>query len=194
MASSTTTVPPQAQTETIWLRLAQLSVVLGVAAVVVFAAVGMLFSTISEGDFKYTADYWYTGVGLPISLAGIGLGIAAHRLQHGADGRLGTIGVWINTVALVELFVQLGCSVVSGSEVRWGPSYVVFTLLTFLGVALLASGSWRTGLLPRWMLGIWPPIWVLGSFAATGPMPVLLAAFLVLLVLTLTRRTHARTA
>jgi hypothetical protein len=192
--TTTAAAPTHAPTDTAWIRLAQGCVALAVPALLVFDYVGTFLTTIDGGDFKYTADYWYTGVGLPISLAGIGLGIAAHRLQHGADGRLGTIGVWINTVALAELFVQLGCSVVSGSEVRWGPSYVVFAFLTFLGVALLASGSWRTGLLPRWMLGIWPPIWILGSFAATGPMPVALAAFLVLLVLTLTRRTHARTA
>lgn len=192
MASSTTTVPPQAQTETIWLRLAQLSVVLGVAAVVVFAAVGMLFSTISEGDFKYTADYWYTGVGVPIALAGIGLTLGVHKLQRGADGRLGTIGLLVNVVALTELSVQLLSSVIAGAELRWGPMYIVCSFLTFLGVALLAAGSWRTGLLPKWMLGAWPVLWILGTFAGTGPMALLLAVFLVVLGVTLTRRVDAR--
>jgi len=35
-------------------------------------------------------------------------------------------------------------------------------------------------------------VWVLGSFAAMGPTPVVLAVFLVLLVVTLTRRVEAR--
>jgi hypothetical protein len=100
--------------------------------------------------------------------------------------------VWVNTVALVELFVQLGASVVEGSEVRWGPSYPVCALLSFIGVALLAAGSWRTGILPRWMLGVWPLVWILGSLAAMGLTPLALAAFLPVLGVTLTRRVRVR--
>ena len=192
MASSTATVSPQAQTETIWLRLVQLSLALGVAGVVVFAAVGMLFTTISEGAFRYTADYWYTGAGLPIALAGIGVTLGVHKLQRGADGRLGTIGLWVNTLALTELFVQLLSSVLAGAELRWGPTYIVCSFLTFVGVALLAAGSWRTGLLPKWMLGAWPVLWILGTFAGTGPMALLLAVYLVVFGITLTRRIQAR--
>ncbi|HEY3528841.1 MAG TPA: hypothetical protein VGK78_06800 [Nocardioides sp.] len=192
MTTSTATAPTQAPTDTTWLRLVQASIAVGVVGLVVFGYVGMAFTTISEGDFEYTADYWYTGCGLPIALAGIGIALGVHRLQHGADGRLGRIGVWVNTVALTELFVQLGCSVVVGSELRWGPSYVVASLLTFVGTALLAAGSWRVGLLPRWMLGVWPLIWILGSFAGTGPVPFLLAGFLVLLGVILARRVDSR--
>jgi hypothetical protein len=177
---------------TAWLRLAQASIALAVPALLVFAYVGTFETTISEGDFRYTADYWFTGVGVPIGLAGIGLGWAVHRLQHGDDGRLGRIGTWLNTIALAELVVQLGASVVAGAELRWGPSYVLFTAVTFVGVALLAAGSWRAGLLPRWMLGLWPVVWILGSFAAPGPMPVVLVAFFVAMGVTLTRRVTAR--
>lgn len=186
------TKPTHTRTDTTWLRLVQGSIAVGIVGLVVFGYVGMAFTTISEGDFKYTADYWYTGCGLPISLAGIGIALGVHRLQHGADGRLGRIGVWVNTLALAELFVQLGCSVVVGSELRWGPSYVVASLLTFVGVALLAAGSWRVGLLPRWMLGVWPLIWILGSFGGVGPVPFVLAAFLVLLGVLLARRVDGR--
>lgn len=192
MSTSTATLPMRAQTETTWLRLAQLSLALAVPALVVFAIVGTFFTTISEGDFRYTADYWYTGVGLPITLAGTGLALGVHRLQHGADGRLGTVGVWINTLAMTELFAQLLTSVVVGAEVRWGPAYVVFTLLSFVGVALLAAGSWRTGVLPKWMLGVWPLVWIVGSLAAKGPTPLLLVAFFIAFGLTLTRRVAGR--
>jgi hypothetical protein len=187
------TAPARAISDRTWLRLVQASIAVGIVGLVVFGYVGLAFTTISEGDFRYTADYWYTGCGLPIAVAGIGIALGVHRLQHGRDGRLGRIGVWVNTLALAELFVQLGCSVAVGAELRWGPSYVLATLLTFVGVALLAAGSWKGGLLPRWMLGIWPLVWILGSFAGTGPVPFVLAAFLVLLGVVLTRRVAAHT-
>ena len=194
MSTSTVTLPIRAQTETTWLRLAQLSLTLAVPALAVFAIVGTFFTTISEGDFRYTADYWYTGVGLPITLAGTGLALGVHKLQHGADGRLGMVGVWVNTLALTELFAQLLASLVVSAEVRWGPAYPVCTLLSFIGVALIAAGSWRTGLLPKWMLGVWPLIWIVGSLAAKGPTPLLLVAFFIAFGLTLTRRIRDRVA
>lgn len=194
MSTVTETVPVRAETDATWLRLVQVCTAVAVVPLTIFAVVGTFFTTITGGgDFKYTADYWYTGVGLPITLIGIGIALGVHRLQHGADGRLGTIGVWVNTLALVELFVQLGASVIEGSEVRWGPSYPVCALLSFIGVALLAAGSWRTGILPRWMLGVWPLVWILGSLAAMGLTPLVLAAFLILFGITLTRRTRNRT-
>jgi hypothetical protein len=191
-ASTVTTTSAPSRADVSWLRVAQASLGLGVVALLTFAFVGAFFTTISEGDFRYTADYWYTGVGLPIAVAGIGLAFGVHRLQHGANGRLGTIGVWVNTLALVELFVQLLASVVAGAELRWGPMYVLCSFLTFLGVALLAAGSWRTGLLPRWVLGVWPVLWILGSFAGSPPVSVLLACFFVVLGVLLTRRIAQR--
>ena len=83
---------------------------------------------------------------------------------------------------MAELFVQLLASVATSTEQQWGPSYILFTGLGFVGHALLAAGSWRTGVMPRWMLGMWPLVWVLGSFAAVaGPLPLLLIAFYVAL-------------
>lgn len=192
MTSTTITVASRQGTETSWLRLVQGSLALGIAGLIVFATAGMFFTTISEGDFKYAADYWYTGAGLPIALAGIGHTLGTHKLQRGADGRLGTIGICVNVVALAELFVQLLASVVVGSELRWGPMYLVCSGLTFLGVALLAAGSWRTGLLPKWMLGVWPVLWILGSFLGSGPVAMLLVAYFVVFGVTLTRRVHSR--
>lgn len=187
MSTSTASASLRAETDSSWLRLVQLCLAISIVPLGIFAVVGTFFTTISEGSFRYTADYWYTAVGLPITLAGIGIALGVHKLQHGADGRLGTIGVWVNTLALTELFAQLLVSVLTGAEVRWGPSYPVCTLLTFVGVALLAAGSWGTGLLPRWMLGVWPLVWVLGCLAAQGLTPVLLIAFYVLFGFTLTR-------
>jgi hypothetical protein len=191
-ASTVTTTSTPARTDASWLRVTQAALALGVVALLAFAYVGAFFTTISEGDFRYNADYWYTAVGLPIAVAGIGHAFGVHKLQHGADGRLGTIGVWVNTLALVELFVQLLASVVAGAELRWGPMYVLCSFLTFLGVALLAAGSWRVGLLPKWVLGLWPVLWILGSFAGSPPVSLLLSCFFVVLGVLLTRRVARR--
>lgn len=192
--STFTTVPGTDRADATWLRLVQLSLAGIALPLAIFAVTGTFFTTISEGSFRYAADYWYTGVGLPITLAGIGIALGVHKLQHGADGRLGTVGVWVNTLALVELFAQLLASVVTSSEVRWGPSYPLCTLLSFVGVALLAAGSWRTGVLPRWVLGAWPLLWILGSLAAQGLAPLLLIAFFAVFGVTLTRRLRDRAA
>lgn len=180
-------------TDATWLRLFGASILLGAASVLVLGYTILFTTTVDEGDFRYAADYWLTATGLPLAVAGIGIALAIHRLQHGADGRLGTVGVWLNTLALVELFVQLAASVAVGSELRWGPMYILSTFLTFLGTALLAAGSWRSALVPRWMLGVWPVVWVLGSFAGTGPVPGVLAVFLLLLGATVTRSVRSRT-
>ena len=194
MAATTTTSTTAVTTahDATWLKVLHWSVGLGIASVLVLGYLIMFTTTVDEGEFRYAADYWLTGTGLPLAVAGIGMVLAVHRLQHGADGRLGAVGTWINTVALVELFVQLASCVAVGAELRWGPMYILSTCLTFLGTALVAAGSWRTGLAPRWMLGVWPVVWALGSFAGTGPVPGLLAVFLVLFALTITRSVRRR--
>jgi hypothetical protein len=196
MASTTTSTSSMPRVATLseasWLRLLQGSIALGVASVVVLGYTILFTTTVDQGDFHYAADYWLTATGLPLAIAGIGIALGVHLLQHGSDGRLGTIGVWINTLALAELFVQLAASVAVGAELRWGPMYILSTALTFLGTALLAAGSWRSGLAPRWMLGVWPVLWVLGSFAGTGPVPGALAVFLVVFGVVVTRSVRSR--
>jgi hypothetical protein len=193
--TSTTSTPSATRLDTTdasRLRLLQASIALAVGSVLVLGYTILFTTTVDQGDFHYAADYWLTATGLPLAIAGIGIALAIHRLQHGADGRLGATGVWINTLALAELFVQLAASVAVGAELRWGPMYVLSTFLTFLGTALLAAGSWRSGLAPRWMLGVWPVLWVLGSFAGTGPVPGVLAVFLVFFGVVVTRSVRSR--
>jgi hypothetical protein len=193
--TSTTSTPSATRLDTTdasRLRLLQASIALAVGSVLVLGYTILFTTTVDQGDFRYAADYWLTATGLPLAIAGIGIALGVHLLQHGADGRLGTVGVWINTLALAELFVQLAASVAVGAELRWGPMYVLSTFLTFLGTALLAAGSWRSGLAPRWMLGVWPVLWVLGSFAGTGPVPGVLAVFLVFFGVVVTRSVRSR--
>lgn len=192
MSTSTATVPTLGHADVAWLRLVKVCVAAIAAPLAILAVVNTFFTTVSGSDFRYAADYWLTAPGLPIALAGVGIALGVHKLQHGADGRLATVGVWGYALSLAELFVQLLDSLIVGAEVRWGPSYPVFTLLSFVGLSLLAAGSWRTGVLPRWMLGTWPLLWVIGSFGAIGPMPVLLVVFFAALAVVLTGRVRNR--
>jgi hypothetical protein len=186
--TTSTTVPATTLDETVWVRVVQLAAAVLIPALLVFAVAGTFFTTITEGQFRYAADYWYTSTGVPLSLAGIAITFALHRLQRGADGRLGSVGTALTIVAMAEICVQIVASIASGSEVRWGPSYPVAVLAIFIGLALLATGSWGSGLLPRWLLAVLPVAWVVGAFAAVGLTPLLLVAYTVALVATLTRR------
>jgi hypothetical protein len=170
-------------------RLVVASIAIGIVGLVGLGISGTFFTTSSGAHFDHTADYWLTASGLPIAVGTVGTLLAVHWRQRGADGRLGAVGTWLGVLAMVELFVQLSASVLTSTEQQWGPSYILFTGLGFVAHALLAAGSWRTGVLPRWMLGVWPLVWVLGSFAAvSGPLPVLLIVFYVALGAVLERR------
>jgi len=59
---------------------------------------------------------------------------------------------------------------------------------------LLAAGSWRVGLLPKWMLGIWPLLGLVGSFLGVGPIPLVFVAFLVVFGVLLPRRLQGQSA
>jgi hypothetical protein len=192
MTATTAAARPAARTDESVMRLVKASIPIAVVGLVVLAATGTLATTTSGGGhFDHTADYWYTASGLPIAVGAIGTLLGVHWLQRGSDGRLGTVGAWVGVLALGELFVQLLASVLTSIEQQWGPAYVLCTALAFVGHAVLAAGSWRTGLLPRWLLGLWPLAFVLGSFAAWGPMPLLLIAFYVVLGRALGRQTAA---
>jgi hypothetical protein len=57
-----------------------------------------------------------------------------------------------------------------------------------IGLALLAAGSWKVGLLPKWMLGVWPPLGLIGSFFGIGTIALVFMAFLALLAMVLPQR------
>jgi hypothetical protein len=78
--------------------------------------------------------------------------------------------------------------VVVGAELIWGPLYPVCAFGLMIGLALLAAGSWRVGLVPRWMLAVWPPLGLVGSFLGVGPIPLVFVAFLVVLAVLLRAR------
>jgi hypothetical protein len=175
-------------TATTWLRLTLVGIGSAVIGLLMMGLTMLFATTTSEGDDQHGADYVLTIAALP---QGVGLLLATlgfHRLQRGRDGRLGAAGVWLYAVCMVELVVECMASVVAGSELRWGPAYPVCAFGLMVGLALLAAGSWRVGLLPRWMLGLWPPLGLVGSFLGVGPIPLVFVVFLVTLGVVLYRR------
>jgi len=160
----------------------------GAIAVLTYTLIDLLLPLSQGGPFQSAADAWYTGAGSAIGLSGFVVAIGIHRLQHGADGRLGGIGAWVSGICCLALAVQTGASVAVGAELQWGPIYPIATLGSVGGLVLLVVGSWRSRILPRWMLAVWPPIWLVGSFFALGPIALLLAALFVAMAIALLRR------
>lgn len=188
----TTLAPrPTTSADPAWLRRTHVGIALGILGLVTMG-IGMLLTRNEHQPAGYPfqgwADYLLTAAAVP---QGVGLFLATlgfHRLQHGRDGRLGTIGVWVYGLCMIELVTQCVVSLVDGSEIIWGPAYPICALGLMIGLALLAAGSWSVGLAPRWMLALWPPLGLVGSFFGIGPIPFGFAVFLVVLALTLQRR------
>ena len=172
-----------------WIGVTRTALAVGIVTTVTFAVVTVSWKTIDHGAFKYAADYWYTALGLPLAAVGLLHATGVYRLQEGLTGRRGKVGMWINSVSCLVLFADILASLVTSSEVRWGPAYPLSALGTVIGLGLLAAGSWRVGVFPRWLLGVWPVVWIAGSFFAVGAMPLLLAAYYVAFWVVLTRRT-----
>ena len=186
---TTQTMPSDTSFTTTWLALTKIALVVGIVSTIAFAVIATGWTTSDGGKFTYRADYWYTGVGLPLAAVGLLLAVCVYRLQPGRTGRRGTVGVWINGVCCVVLFANVLGSLVTASELRWGPAYPLCALGTVVGLALLAAGSWRVGIFPRWLLGVWPFAWMVGSFFAQGATPLLLTALYIAFWVVLSRRT-----
>jgi hypothetical protein len=164
----------------------------GAASSTAFAliAVLMTLSHTSSKDltFHHAGDYWYTAVGIPTAISSIVLLFALRTLQPAARPQLVRAAVVINTAALSVLALMLAYSVATGSEARWGGTYIIATLATFLAHVLFSAASWRSGYIPRPLLTAWPLVWLIGAFAAQGASPLLLAAYYITLGAFIARR------
>lgn len=158
-------------------RRAQLALYLGAAATVPFTAI-MLFAALTpDGDpFRHAADYAYTALGVPYMLAPLILLPAIHSLHQGRDGRLGRAGLVATGIGLVTFLPIFAYGLIIGKAVSLGPTYLLATLATFIGMTLFGIGSYRAGLLPRWILPLWVIAWVIGGPLALNGMPLVLAA------------------
>jgi MFS family permease len=174
------------------LRWAQAALVVGAAGAVALAAMVLLVTTTDDGKYQHTGDYFLTANGIPCVLALLVLLPALRALQQGRDGRLGQTGIVLAALGGVALLVVLVHGLAAGVESSLGPTYVLGALATIVGVILFAAGSWRTGLLPRWLLLLWVFAWTVGSMLPIlGPGGFLLAAVYLTMAALLPRRLAA---
>jgi hypothetical protein len=187
----TTTLQPETRTDAAWLRLTLAGIGLAVVGLLMMGLTMLMTPPLAEGgSFRHAYDYVLTVAALPHGVGMFLTVLGFHRLQHGRDGRLGTAGVWLYGLCVTELVAQCAASVAAGSELIWGPLYPICAFGLMIALGLLAAGSWNVGLLPRWMLGFWPPLGLVGSFLGVGPIPLVFTAFLVLMAALLPRRSH----
>jgi hypothetical protein len=172
------------------LRRAQAAAVLGAATALALVAILYLVTTSSgDGAFHHAGDYVLTANGIPYIVCLLVLLGALRTLQQRRDGRLGQAGIALAGVGSAVLLAIFVYGLAAGSESSFGPGYVLASIATILGVALFAAGSWRTGLLPRWLLGLWVVAWAVGSMLPIlRPGPVLLAGVYVTVAALLPRR------
>ena len=174
-------------------RCALAALALGVVSSIAFAVISVTVTTTETTannlTYHHSGDYWYTASALPIAVAAAVLLFALRALQPQARPRLTIAGAALNAAALALLFVMLNVSLATGAEARWGGTYILATLVTFVGHGLFVAGTWRAGLVPRPLLAVWPVVWLLGAFAAQGLTPLLLAAFYCALGVLVARRT-----
>lgn len=163
---------------------AEIALLVGVAAGIPFALIGLL-ATLTPNDhhFRHTADYWYTGLGIPYLAAPIVLLAALRSLQAGRDGRLGQVGFLATAVALGAILAMLPYSVAAGTSGGTGPAYPIAAFTADLGMLLYCIGAYRARLLPRPLVAALLLAWVLGG--ALGPAwgaPLLVAVYAIIAV------------
>ncbi|MGI8421271.1 MAG: hypothetical protein ACR2MU_03270 [Gaiellaceae bacterium] len=185
--ASQTRIPAESSERQYQIRRAQVAAWLGAATAVAFTVVTLLATITEDGHpFRHAADYWYTGLGmLPAMGSALVLVLAIHSLQRRRDGRLGRVGTLVMSVGLVVFMAMGAYALVIGKATSLGPTYLLATLATFVGLTLFVAGSWGAGLLPRWLLIVWLVAWLIGGPFAQSATPLLLAAAFVTIALLL---------
>jgi hypothetical protein len=191
IALSTPTARPDAVRTSF--RRARAALVLGAAAAIALVAILYFVTTSSDdGKFQHSGDYVLTADGIPFIAALLILLPALRALQGRRDGRLGLAGIALASVGSAVLLTIFVYGLAAATESSFGPGYVLASLATIVGVALFAAGSWRAGLLPRWLLPLWVVAWTIGSMLPIlRPGPLLLAAVYLTMAALLPRRLDA---
>lgn len=184
---------PAADARRTALLRAQICLYVGAVFAMTLAAI-VLFVPIStdDGAFHYVGDYFVTANGIPVVLAPAFLLPALRTLQHRRDGRLGLAGIVAMAAGAVVLTGMFVYGLIAATGGSLGPTYVIASVVTIVGVILFAIGSWGAGLLPRWLLVAWPVAWIVGGLLPIlAPGPFLLAAVYVVMAVLLPRRSAA---
>jgi hypothetical protein len=145
-------------------------------------------ATTADGHpFRHAADYWVTGLGIPLCLSGLVIVHAVHTLAAGHDGRRGRWGVWVFAVPALVFTVMFVDALLVAEASSWGPTYLLCVLASDVGLGLVVAGLWRTRLLPRKVLVLWWFGWLLGGPLGPPAAPLLLSAAYIALAVQLRR-------
>jgi hypothetical protein len=120
--------------------------------------------------------YVVTALGIPYVVTLLIAVHVLHSLQGGRDGRLGRIGRIMLSCGLIAFLPPFAYGLIAGVAKSVGPTYMLATLASFLGLALFAAGSFNARVLPRWIFPPWVVAWITGGPLAYAAMPLLLAA------------------
>lgn len=160
----------------------------GAAWGVAFTYVELATTTTPDGHpFGHAADYWFTGLGIPLCLSGLMVVQSMHTLARGHDGRRGRWGVWVFTIPAFVFSALFVDALLTAEASSWGPTYLLCVLASDVGLGLLVAGLWRTGLLPRKVLALWWVGWFLGGPLGPPAAPLLLSAAYVVLGVSVAR-------
>jgi hypothetical protein len=176
---------------TLW-RTAEAALYVGIAAAVFLTAVWFIHPSSAAADtYHELADYLFTGNGLPFGAAPLVLLWALFRLHRERVGRMATAGVGLASLSLLALIAVLVASVVAGEEVSGGPTYILGTLGSVIGIAMFCASAAKAGLLPRAALWFWAFAWTLGGMLGPKGSQLLLAAAYSVLLVHVRRRARA---
>jgi hypothetical protein len=143
-------------------------------------------TTTEDGQpFQHAADYWLTGLGIPLCLSGLVVVQAVRALAAGRDGRRGQWGALVYAVSALVFTALFVDGLVQAEASSWGPTYLLCVLASDIGLGLLVAGLWRTGLLSRKVLALWWVGWFLGGPLGPPGAPLLLSAAYAVLALQL---------
>lgn len=164
------------------------ALIVGMLWGVALTYVELATTTTEDGHpFQHTADYWVTGLGIPLCLSGLVIVHAMHALAGDRDGRRGRWGVWVFTVPALVFTAMFVVALLQAEASSWGPTYLLCVLATDIGLGLLVAGLWRTGMLPRKLLALWWVGWFIGGPLGPPAAPLLLAAAYLALAVQLRR-------
>jgi hypothetical protein len=169
--------------QALW-RTAEAALSLGIATAIFLTVVWFVSPSSSEGGtFHEVADYLFTGNGVPFGAVPLVLLWTLLKLHGERVGRTATAGVVIASVSLVALIAVLAASVAAGEEISGGPTYILATAGSIIGIWLFCVSAARARLLPRGALFFWAFAWTIGGMLGPkGSQLLLAAAYAVLLV------------
>ncbi len=173
-------------------RTAEVALYVGIAAAIFLTAVWFISPESSVGGtYHDVGAYLFTGNGVPFGASALVLLWALLKLHGERVGRKATIGVVIASVSLLALIVVLAASVAVGQEVQGGPTYILGTLGSIIGIWLFSVDAGRAGLLPRAALWFWAFSWTVGGMLGPKGSQLLLAAAYSVLLVHVRRRARA---